>query len=265
MTGLAGMGVRVRFMPPHDHRIEVFDATSGRRDPFAGGTVAEVVLGLVQPHHRPWTDPAQLRQRGLRTGRVEGVPQPPPLLSERLDGLPARPGLPRRGGTHEHHDPAAARSHIPYRIGQHPVMRARHIAGQQWPHGRFIRTGDGLTGASGVDFQLVRLPHPDRPARPYPIGSGHPRTLFLGPLQLQEFALWQLQRGGQRRDRLCRRHRCCGGERLRHGRTPQPCLTGKLRLVPPGPCQPLVEPGTQFGEGLLVGILVVVHVLPPGQ
>ncbi|WP_411107701.1 transposase [Streptomyces sp. cmx-4-9] len=30
MTGLAGTGVRVRFMPHHDHRIEVFDATTGR-------------------------------------------------------------------------------------------------------------------------------------------------------------------------------------------------------------------------------------------
>ncbi|MBT2545715.1 transposase [Streptomyces sp. ISL-44] len=30
MTGLAGTGIRVRFMPHHDHRIEVFDATTGR-------------------------------------------------------------------------------------------------------------------------------------------------------------------------------------------------------------------------------------------
>ncbi|MEU8779468.1 Mu transposase C-terminal domain-containing protein [Streptomyces sp. NPDC048606] len=30
MTGLAGTGVRVRFMPHHDHRIEVFDAATGR-------------------------------------------------------------------------------------------------------------------------------------------------------------------------------------------------------------------------------------------
>ncbi|MFJ9080339.1 Mu transposase C-terminal domain-containing protein [Streptomyces sp. NPDC102278] len=30
MTGLAGTGVRVRFMPHHEHRIEVFDATNGR-------------------------------------------------------------------------------------------------------------------------------------------------------------------------------------------------------------------------------------------
>ncbi|WP_349498223.1 Mu transposase C-terminal domain-containing protein [Streptomyces lavendulae] len=30
MKGLAGTGVRVRFMPHHDHRIEVFDATTGR-------------------------------------------------------------------------------------------------------------------------------------------------------------------------------------------------------------------------------------------
>lgn len=30
MSGLTGTGVRVRFMPHHDHRIEVFDATTGR-------------------------------------------------------------------------------------------------------------------------------------------------------------------------------------------------------------------------------------------
>ncbi|MFC9222480.1 Mu transposase C-terminal domain-containing protein [Streptomyces hygroscopicus] len=30
MTGQAGIQVRVRFMPHHDHRIEVYHATTGR-------------------------------------------------------------------------------------------------------------------------------------------------------------------------------------------------------------------------------------------
>lgn len=49
----------------------------GRGDPLAGRRVAEVVVGLVQPHDRARADTVQIIQR-LRLGGVEVMPQPPP-------------------------------------------------------------------------------------------------------------------------------------------------------------------------------------------
>lgn len=45
-----------------------------RRNPFAEPPVAEVVLCLVQPHHRPRPDPVQVLKCGFGAGRIEGMP-----------------------------------------------------------------------------------------------------------------------------------------------------------------------------------------------
>ncbi len=94
----------------HQHRPALLitqQSVHGRRDQLADSWVAKVVLSLVQPHHRPRSDLLQLLQRGLRAGRVEGMPQPPPLHCKRLHRLPARPRLPRRRRPHQEHDLAA--------------------------------------------------------------------------------------------------------------------------------------------------------------
>ncbi|WP_157986948.1 Mu transposase C-terminal domain-containing protein [Streptomyces atratus] len=69
MTGQGGLKVRVRFMPHHDHRIEVFDAATGRtlsstskHFPVTGERLyAHPVAGSSRPgvstvtQGRPWT------------------------------------------------------------------------------------------------------------------------------------------------------------------------------------------------------------------
>ena len=65
------------------------------RDPLpqpAGGHV-EVELGLVQPDHGPRADRGQLAQRRLGAGRVDRMPQPPPLrLVPQRAAPPSTPG-----------------------------------------------------------------------------------------------------------------------------------------------------------------------------
>ncbi|WP_326613448.1 hypothetical protein OG949_34685 [Streptomyces scopuliridis] len=102
-----------------------------RRDRLTCRPVAQVVLGLVQPHHRARPHAVQVLQRGPCAGRVEGVPQPQPLIGERLHRLPARPRLSRRRAAHQEHDPAAANRGILHRLGQQPVMLATHVPGQR--------------------------------------------------------------------------------------------------------------------------------------
>ncbi|MFE3862271.1 hypothetical protein ACFXPT_17805 [Streptomyces goshikiensis] len=97
-------------------------AAHGCRDPLARHRVAEVVLGLVQPHHRPRQDTVQVVQGLRRPCRVEGVPQPPPQRGERLHGLPARPGLPGRRVADQDHQPAVPVPGLPHRPRQHPIV-----------------------------------------------------------------------------------------------------------------------------------------------
>ncbi|WP_395100508.1 hypothetical protein ACGRHW_40865 [Streptomyces noursei] len=65
------------------------ECVEGSRDLFADMGVAEVVLGLVEPHHRTRGDAVEFVERSFGPGRVEGVPQPPSLGREGLDGFPA--------------------------------------------------------------------------------------------------------------------------------------------------------------------------------
>lgn len=73
MTGEAGLRVRVRFMPHHDHRIEVFDAATGRY--LGPATLAD------QARRRPG-------RRGLHPALGSGMDRRPRLVY--LPG--ARPG-----------------------------------------------------------------------------------------------------------------------------------------------------------------------------
>ncbi len=68
-------------------------------DPFARSAAgSEVVLGLVEPHHRVRHDAFHVCQCRLGMRRVAGVPQQPALFREGLYGFPARAGLARRRG-----------------------------------------------------------------------------------------------------------------------------------------------------------------------
>ncbi|MET9127002.1 helix-turn-helix domain-containing protein [Streptomyces sp. NPDC004528] len=146
----------------------------GGRDPLTDLRIAEVVLGLVQPHHRPRPHPVQVLQGGLGSGRVEGMPQPPPLLGERLHGLPASPGLARRRRPHQDHDPAAAPCGRSRRLVEHYVVRAPYIPGK---HPRTVDARRGLIRGGGMDFQLVwphcpiGRPGPDTSADAVPVPS----------------------------------------------------------------------------------------------
>ncbi|GGX21308.1 hypothetical protein GCM10010341_48350 [Streptomyces noursei] len=65
------------------------EGVEGGRDPFAGLGVAEVVRGLVEPHHGVGSHAFEVVERGFGPGGVVGMPQPPPLSRERLDRFPA--------------------------------------------------------------------------------------------------------------------------------------------------------------------------------
>lgn len=71
----------------------------------------KVVLGLVEPDHGSGADVLQFGEGGFGASGVEGVPRPPAVLCEGLNGLPARSRLPRRGGADKngHAAPAGLR------------------------------------------------------------------------------------------------------------------------------------------------------------
>lgn len=125
---------------------------------------------------------AQLLQRSLGPVRMEGVPQPPPLGRQGLDGFPARPGLAGGGGAHQNHDPAASPPGLPYRLGQHPVMVAHHVSGQR-PLLRWSRTSTPRSRTGRMDLQGVRLPLPSPPSLHRPVHVGRARLIF-GPARL---------------------------------------------------------------------------------
>ncbi|MBB4902643.1 hypothetical protein FHS37_006740 [Streptomyces griseostramineus] len=108
----------------------------GRSDLLTGRPVTQVVLGLIQPYDRARADPVHVLKSGPGAGGVEGVPQPPPLLRQRLHGLPARPRLARRRAAHQDQHPAAADRSLPHRLRQDPVVLAGHVAGHQPLPGR---------------------------------------------------------------------------------------------------------------------------------
>ncbi|GLV88430.1 hypothetical protein Slala03_81190 [Streptomyces lavendulae subsp. lavendulae] len=238
---------------PHEQLVH------GSRDPLARRVVAEVVLGLVQPHHGARRDTRQVLQSVLGAGRVEGVPQPPPLRRERLHGLPARPRLPRRRTAHQHHGPTTAGCGVLDQPGQYPVMLAPHISGHR-PGPRPPGPG-GVTGR--VDLQVVRIPLTDRTARHRPHPT--PGALHRAPLQLQQFLHRQPQRTGQGRHRLGRGGRLRRRERLRHRRAPQPGTPGEIRLVHPHAGHPAPQPLPQLHQRRILAVMFVVHgVCPPG-
>lgn len=64
-----------------------------RSDLFTGRRVTKVVVRVVQPYDCVRTDTVKIRQSSICPGGIEWMPQPPPVLRQRLHSLPARARL----------------------------------------------------------------------------------------------------------------------------------------------------------------------------